>query len=84
MSSTQRLSDIKAIPKDTAERREAVREYLKRFQTFGGLHKRAAKKAKVHETMVSKVLHGTATSAPVEKVIEFFEAKLEAEHVSAA
>lgn len=67
MSSAHRLTDIKAIPKDTPERREAIRAYLRNHP---GILKRAAKRAKVHPTMVSKVLHGVATSEPVEKAIE--------------
>jgi len=55
------------------ERREAVREYLAANK---GIAERVATRADVHRSVVSKVLHGRAVSAPVEQAIADEEANL--------
>ena len=71
MSSAQSYADIKALPKQTPKRREAVRSFLRRHR---GITRAAAALASVDPSMVSKVLHGAAVSAPVENAIEQLEA----------
>ena len=44
-------------------RREAVRDYIARYP---GIIARVAARAAVHRSVVSKILHGRAVSAPVE------------------
>jgi len=69
MSSAQRYADIKALPPESPKRREAVRSYLILQRGSKGFTRRVAERAGVNPTMVSKVLHGTAVSDPVERAI---------------
>lgn len=66
MSSTHSYGEFKAMPVG-ARRREAVRRYLVDHR---GITRRVAARLAVSPTMVSKVLHGRAVSAPVERAIE--------------
>lgn len=57
---------IRQLPPGSMERREAIAVYLVRSR---GFTVRAAKRAGVNQSMVSRVLHGNVVSAPVEKAI---------------
>lgn len=59
-----------------AERREAVRGYL---EAHRGIVERVSGRAGVHRSVVSKVLHGRAVSAPVEQAIAAEEGLVEAQ-----
>ena len=65
MSSLQRYTDFKPLPPGP-KRRERVRQYL---STHRGIRERAANRASVGTTMVSKVLHGSAVSSKVEEAL---------------
>jgi hypothetical protein len=54
------------------ERREAVRTYLEQHK---GIVARVAARGNVDRTVVSKILHGRAVSAPVVAAIEMEEKK---------
>jgi hypothetical protein len=61
------LAQIKGLPPQSPERREAVRTYLR---DNPHLRLNAARKAGVDPAIVSRVLHGVQNSEPVEKAIE--------------
>lgn len=65
MQTPQRFEQIKEL-ETGPDRREAVRSYL---ATHKGIAERVAARADVHRSVVSKVLHGRGTSAPVEQAI---------------
>lgn len=62
---TPRFEQFKGL-ETGPDRREAVRTYL---VTRKGIVERVATRADVHRSVVSKVLHGRAVSAPVEQAI---------------
>lgn len=75
MSSITKVSkgfhDFRELPPGP-KRREAVRDYLLRHR---GISSRVADLAGVTGAMVSKVLHGSAKSAKVDRALEIEERK---------
>jgi len=67
MSSPYCFEKIKAKKAASAARREAIRDYLAAMGT--GFVASVGRRAGVSHTMVSKVLHGRAVSARVERAI---------------
>ncbi len=62
------LTAINSLPSKSDKRFLAVRRFLKENP---GLVQRAAQRAEVHDSMVSKVLHGVATSAKVMDAVQW-------------
>ena len=67
MSSPHSFEQIKILERNSDDRHDAVRRYLRARKR--GFVDRVRRKAKVHKTMVYKVLHGSAVSAPVEEAL---------------
>lgn len=65
MAKTPKFEQFKTL-ETGPDRREAVRTYL---ASHKGIVERVASRADVHRSVVSKVLHGRAVSAPVEQAI---------------
>jgi hypothetical protein len=66
MSSTHKYRKIKVLPQGSDERRAAIRAFL---SAHPGIISRAADRAEVGKTMVSKVLNAKAVSRKVEAAI---------------
>ena len=61
------LAQIKELPPDSPERREAVRTYLRQFPN---LRKNAAQRADVDPSLISMVLHGHRDNEEILKAID--------------
>jgi hypothetical protein len=66
------LAQIKALPPDSPERREAVRNFLR---DHPNLRKNAAERVNVDPSVVSRVLHGSHEREDIDKAIEAEERK---------
>ena len=64
---TVSLAQIKALPPDSPERREAVRTYLREYPS---LRINASRRADTDPSEISRVLHGHRESEEIEKAIE--------------